>query len=282
MTSLCRDERSMVDIERRHPEVFAVSWRRHWLQGVAWGTALAVLIYGLVVFDFSPVRIWNGLGQLGMLLRFMVPPATDPAVVWEFLKAIFETLSMAFVGTLFAALLATPFALLSARNVFRFRLGRFGVRRGMDFLRGVDQLVWALVFVRAVGLGPLAGVLAIIISDIGTLAKLFSEAVEGCDRKPGEGVAASGGNALQCTRFGILPQVLPMFISSTLYIFESNVRSATILGIVGAGGIGYQLSERIRGHHWEEVATILILILVTVYLIDWVSGKIRGRLIEGE
>ncbi|MBA2779339.1 phosphonate ABC transporter, permease protein PhnE [Billgrantia kenyensis] len=273
---------STLEAAQRYPEIFSVRWRQRAMQSLAWGSALAALLYGLVIFDFSPVRIWNGIGQLGMLVRFMVPPATAPSVVWEFLQAIFETLAMAFLGTLFAALLAIPFAFLSARNVFRFRLGRFGVRRGMDFLRGVDQLVWALVFVRAVGLGPLAGVLAIIISDIGTLAKLFSEAVEGCDRKPGEGVAASGGNTLQCTRFGILPQVLPMFISSTLYIFESNVRSATILGIVGAGGIGYQLSERIRGHHWEEVATILILILVTVYLIDWVSGKIRGRLIEGE
>ncbi|HSP58123.1 MAG TPA: phosphonate ABC transporter, permease protein PhnE [Halomonas sp.] len=282
MTLAFRGDLSVAQVERDYPEIFAVSWRRRLIHGLSWGISLAMLLYGLVIFDFSPMRLWDGLGQLGMLVRFMVPPATEPALVWEFLKAIFETLAMAFIGTFFAALLAVPFAFLSARNVFRFRLGRFGIRRSMDFLRGVDQLVWALIFVRAVGLGPLAGVLAIIISDIGTLAKLFSESVEGCDRKPGEGVAASGGSTLQCTRFGILPQALPMFISSTLYMFESNVRSATILGIVGAGGIGYQLSERIRGHHWEEVATILILILVTVYLIDWVSGKIRGRLIEGE
>ncbi|MGJ7456647.1 phosphonate ABC transporter, permease protein PhnE [Halomonas sp. RA08-2] len=281
MTSVLCGELSVAHAEQRYPDIFAISWRRRLSQGLVLGLSLATLIYGLVIFDFSPMRIWDGLGQLGMLVRYMVPPATEPTVVWEFMKAIFETLAMAFIGTLFAALLAVPFAFLSARNVFRFRLGRFGIRRSMDFLRGVDQLVWALVFVRAVGLGPLAGVMAIIISDIGTLAKLFSEAVEGCDRNPSEGVAASGGTPLQCTRFGILPQVLPMFISSTLYIFESNVRSATILGIVGAGGIGYQLSERIRGHHWEEVATILILILVTVYVIDWVSGKIRGRLIEG-
>ncbi|PMR74507.1 phosphonate ABC transporter, permease protein PhnE [Billgrantia endophytica] len=266
--------------EQRYPEIFAFNARRGIGLALAWGIPFAVLLYGLVVFDFSPVRLWNGLGQLGMLIRFMFPPSID-GVMWEFMKAIFETLAMAFIGTLFAALIAVPFAFLSARNVLRFSPGRFFVRRGMDFLRGVDQLVWALVFVRAVGLGPLAGVMAIIISDIGTLAKLFSEAVEGADRKPGEGVAANGGNTLQCARFGILPQVLPMFISSTLYIFESNIRSATILGIVGAGGIGYQLSERIRGHHWEEVATILLMILFTVYLIDWVSGKIRSRLIEG-
>ena len=149
----------------------------------------------------------------------------------------------------------------------------------MDCLRGVDQLIWALIFVRAVGLGPLAGIMAIFISDTGTLSKLFSESIENIDRKPLDGVQAAGASGIQTLRFAVLPQVLPMFLSSTLYLFESNVRSATILGIVGAGGIGFQLSDRIRAHAWEEACFILIAILVTVAAIDWISSRLRLAII---
>jgi phosphonate transport system permease protein len=148
-------------------------------------------------------------------------------------------------------------------------------------LRGVDQLIWALIFVRAVGLGPLAGILAIIISDTGTLAKLYSEAIENIDRKPVEGVRSVGGGPLQAIRYGVLPQVLPVMLSNMLYTFESNTRSATILGIVGAGGIGFYLSDRVRTMNWEDASFILLLILLTVYLIDRFSGFVRSRLIRG-
>ena len=142
-------------------------------------------------------------------------------------------------------------------------------------------MIWALIFVRAVGLGPLAGILAIIISDIGTLAKLYSEAIENTEKKPVEGVRACGGNPLQTIRFGIIPQVLPVMLSNVLYMFESNTRSATILGIVGAGGIGFYLADRIRTMLWEEASFILLMILVAVYLIDWLSRIARRRLIGG-
>jgi phosphonate transport system permease protein len=157
---------------------------------------------------------------------------------------------------------------------------RFPIRRSFDFLRGVDALVWALVFVRAVGLGPLAGVLAIATTDIGILSKLFAEAIENVDRKQVDGVQATGANAVQRVRFGIIPQVLPIMVSNALYMFESNVRSATILGIVGAGGIGFHLSDRIRAHRWEEVGFIIIMIIVFVALIDFISHIIRSRLIN--
>jgi phosphonate transport system permease protein len=197
----------------------------------------------------------------------------------EIFAALLETVAMAFLGTLLAAILSVPLSFLAAKNTFRFRIPRFFVRRLFDCLRGVDQLIWALIFVRAVGLGPLAGIMAILISDVGTLSKLFSESIENIDKKPADGVRASGADAIQTLRFGVLPQVMPMFLSSALYIFESNVRSATILGIVGAGGIGFQLSDRIRAHQWEEASFILIVILVTVACIDWLSKRLRLKLI---
>ncbi|HEU0201659.1 MAG TPA: phosphonate ABC transporter, permease protein PhnE [Burkholderiaceae bacterium] len=188
---------------------------------------------------------------------------------------------MAFVGTFAAAVLAVPLGALCAKNVVADRIARMLFRRSSDVLRGVDQLIWALIFVRAVGLGPLAGVLAIILSDTGTLAKLYSEAIENVERKQIEGVRACGAGRLLAIRFGILPQVLPVILSNALYLFESNTRSATILGIVGAGGIGFYLSDRIRTLHWDEASFILLLILVSVYLIDMLSKRIRLRLIRG-
>lgn len=265
-------------VRKRLPAVFETNIRRLMIQSLGWISVILLTIYCLVIFDFSPVRIWKGLDQLGAILRHMFPPESGGNLT-EFLWAIAETLAMAFLGTLFAAIIAVPLSFFASKNVFRFSIGRFFVRRGMDFCRGVDQLIWALIFVRAVGLGPLAGIFAIMVSDIGTLAKLFSESIENTNRKPVEGVRASGGSSLQIVRFGLIPQVLPMFLSSTLYMFESNVRSATILGIVGAGGIGFQLSERIRGHRWEEACLILIMILITVALVDLLSKFLRQRLI---
>lgn len=265
-------------VRNRAPAVFATKTHQLIVQWLGWSSLILLTAYCLVLFDFSPVRIWNGLGQLGAILRHMFPPESGGNMI-EFLGAIAETLAMAFLGTLFAAIIAIPLSFFASKNVFRFSIGRFFIRRGMDFCRGVDQLIWALIFVRAVGLGPLAGIFAIMMSDIGTLAKLFSESIENTNRKPVEGVRASGGSSLQIIRFGLIPQVLPMFLSSTLYIFESNVRSATILGIVGAGGIGFQLSERIRGHRWEEACLILLMILITVALVDLLSKFLRQRLI---
>jgi phosphonate transport system permease protein len=235
--------------------------------------------YCLWRFEFSPGRLWAGMHELGAIIVQLFPPSPgdEPR---EIFWALLETVAMAFLGTLLAATVSFPLAFLAAKNTFPFRLPRFGVRRLLDCLRGVDQLIWALIFVRAVGLGPLAGIVAIFISDIGTLSKLFSESIENIERKPAEGVRAAGADPVQTVRFSFLPEVLPMFLSSTLYIFESNVRSATILGIVGAGGIGFQLSDRIRAHNWEEACFILILILVAVAGIDFLSKHLRRRLIS--
>jgi phosphonate transport system permease protein len=210
----------------------------------------------------------------------MVPP-THGGWLGEFAWALLETLGMAFLGTFLAALAALPLGALGAQNVVPQWLLHFGIRRGLDGLRGIDALIWALVFVHVVGLGPLAGVLALAMSDVGTLAKLFAEALENIDREPAEGVRAAGGGRLVVVRFGMLPQVLPVFASHALYFFESNTRSASILGVVGAGGIGYHLVERIRQNNWEEVAFLIVMILVAVTAIDAASRALRLRIIRG-
>jgi len=265
-------------VRRRLPQAFAAPLAERWQRrSVALAFAL-LTIYCLWRFEFSPIRLWSGLGELGATIAHLFPPmpGDDPR---EIFMALFETVAMAFLGTLLAAVISVPLGFLAAKNTFPFWLPRFGVRRLLDCLRGVDQLIWALIFVRAVGLGPLAGIIAIWISDTGTLSKLFSESIENIEKKATEGVKAAGADSIQTLRFAVIPQVMPMFLSSTLYMFESNVRSATILGIVGAGGIGFQLSDRIRAHQWEEAGFILIIILVTVTGIDWISKRLRMRLI---
>ncbi|MCX7322743.1 MAG: phosphonate ABC transporter, permease protein PhnE, partial [Hyphomicrobiales bacterium] len=206
--------------------------------------ALALLIFGLVELDFSPARMLNGIQQLGWITMMMIPP--DPgSSLPAYLQAMGETLSIAVLGTTLAALMALPVSLLAARNVIPSAWLRFPVRRSLDTIRGVDTLIWALVWINVVGLGPFAGVLAIAVSDFGAFGKLFSEAIEGADKKQVEGIRASGGSPLHEIRFGLMPQVLPVIAGQVLYFIESNTRSATIIGIVGAGGIGLQLAEQI-------------------------------------
>ena len=172
-----------------------------------------------------------------------------------------------------AAVFALPVSLLAARNIVPSNLLRFPVRRFLDSIRGVDTLIWALVWINVVGLGPFAGVLAIAVSDFGAFGKLFSEAIEAADRKQVEGIRASGGNALHEIRFGLMPQVLPVIAGQVLYFIESNTRSATIIGIVGAGGIGLQLAEQIRVLEWQKVSFLILMILVAVAAIDWISSQ---------
>jgi len=229
-------------------------------------------------FEITPQRLWNGLGGLGTILRLMVPPS--PGTQWdEILNAMAQTVAMAFMGTFFSSLLAVPLGFLGARNVVPQWLFHFSLRRLFDGVRGVDQLIWALVYVRAVGLGPLAGVLAIFTADVAVLAKLYAEAVESADRRQVEGVRAAGAGRLLVVRFALLPQVLPVMLAQALYFFESNTRSAAIIGVVGAGGIGLSIAERIRIRAWDEVAFIILLILLTVAVIDRLSAAVRGRLI---
>jgi phosphonate transport system permease protein len=240
--------------------------------------ALAIFVFGLVDLDFSPARLLSGLSQLGWITLLMIPP--DPGTSLPlYLKALGETLSIALLGTTIAAALALPVSLLAARNIVPSNLLRFPVRRFLDSIRGVDTLIWALVWINVVGLGPFAGVLAIALSDFGAFGKLFSEAIEAADKKQVEGIRASGGSALHEIRFGLMPQVLPVIAGQVLYFIESNTRSATIIGIVGAGGIGLQLAEQIRVLEWQKVSFLILMILVAVAAIDFISGKLRFAII---
>lgn len=256
--------------------------RRARLFAVAIFIAMAVLaVYAVIRFDFSLSRLGMGLQQLTTFVGLMFPP--DPGNQLNvFLWSLVETLSIALLGTLTAAVIALPLGFLAARNVLPAFVARFLVRRGMDTLRGVDTLIWALVWINVVGLGPFAGILAIATTDIGALGKLFSEAVENADRRPVDGVTAAGGTGIEQIRFGILPQILPVMMSQVLFFFESNTRSATIIGIVGAGGIGLHLAENIRILEWGKVAFLVILVLITVAVIDLLSARLRFAIIGRE
>lgn len=246
---------------------------------LVFGLGSLLLIAGLWRVDASPTRVWEGLSRLGWLLVLMWPPSPGGALP-DLLRGLAESLAMAFLGTLLASVAALPLALLGAGNVVGSALLRFSARWLYDGLRGIDTLVWALVFVSAVGMGPFAGILALALPDTGTLAKLFSEALEGADRRQVEAVRAAGAGRMLAVRIGLLPQVAPVMLSQVLYTFESNTRSATILGVVGAGGIGLALSDRIRINNWDEAAFIVLMILAMVAVIDLGSRTVRLRLIR--
>ncbi|MGV2122084.1 phosphonate ABC transporter, permease protein PhnE [Agrobacterium vitis] len=207
-------------------------------------------------------------------------PSWQHLDVWTKLA---QTLVMAFVGTVFASLIAFPLSFIAARNITRNRPVNQLTKRFFDFLRSVDMLIWALFFTRAFGPGPLAGISAIFFTDTGTLGKLYSEALENIDDKQREGVKSVGASPLAVQRFGVLPQVLPVFASQALYFWESNTRSATIIGAVGAGGIGLKLWEAMRtNQNWENVCYMVLLILLVVFIFDAVSNLLRSKLIGAQ
>jgi phosphonate transport system permease protein len=258
----------------RVPRVPLLARARAWLIGLA--------IAALLAWSWTPVEMY----KIGLLITdwrnmaefasgFMRPSLRDwPAYALQML----ETVQMALWGTALAVLFGMPFAILSAANVCPQWVVH-PVRRLMDACRAINEIVFALLFVVAVGLGPLAGILALAVHNIGIVAKLFSEAVEAIDPRPVEGIRATGASRLQEVIFGIVPQVMPLWSSFTLYRFETNVRSATVLGIVGAGGIGQSLYENIRAFQYSETATIVIIVVLTVMLIDILSARIRKFLL---
>lgn len=267
-------------LRARHPQHFAPSVM-HRVKVIGCVTVLAGLfVLGFWRLGFSLERILSGIGQLGTLVWLMLPPNPGSwAKFFTFLHALAETVAIAFLGTLLAALVAFPVGFAAARNTTVNRLVQFASRRMLDGIRGIDTLIWALLWINVVGLGPFAGVLAIMTSDIGTFGKLFSEAIEAADKKPVEGIASTGGTRLHQIRFGILPQVFPVIAGQVLYFFESNARSGTIIGIVGAGGIGLHLTEQIRTLEWQAVSFLVILILIMVAAIDAVSVRLRAAII---
>ncbi len=260
-------------VRAAHPAAFGTAAKtiRRW---APLALAVVYLIGSMWYFEFGKL-LESSERVLRLLRAFVVWRDMDTWAYDQIYVGIAQTLAMAFLGTLLGTIGALGVGFLAARNVMPVTLVRQIVRRILDVLRGIDSLVWGLVFVRAVGLGPLAGVLAIFISDLGTLSKLYSEAIENIDRKQVEGVKATGAGPLGVIRYGYIPQVLPVFISQSLYFLESNTRSATILGIVGAGGIGMIIIERFRAGLYDQVAFVVLNVLVLIFAIDWMSKRVR-------
>lgn len=254
---------------------------------------------GWELFFFTLDSPFYGKGPLELVRLAATAPRIDPArsnlalMVSQFWNnrmwhhgdvawAILETLLMAFLGTMGAALVALPMGFLAASNLMPVRAVRFAFRRVFDFIRGVDALIWTIVLSRAFGPGPMTGALAILITDTGSFGKLFSEALENIDEKQVEGVRSTGANGMQRARFGVIPQVMPVLLSQVLYYLESNTRSATVIGSIVGGGIGLLLTQAIiTQKDWEEVAYYMVLIVLMVMAMDSLSGWLRRRLIRG-
>jgi len=246
------------------------------------GWLLWFVIFALLAWAWTPAEMyrgvdlvhdWRNMAEFGS--AFLQPNFHD----WDsYLADMVVTLQIATWGTALAVLFGVPFSILSAANVCPAFVVQ-PVRRLMDACRAINEIVFALMFVVAVGLGPFAGVMALAVHNLGVFAKLFSEAVESIDPRPVEGIRATGAGRLQEVIFGVIPQVAPLWSSLTLYRLETNVRSATTLGIVGAGGIGQTLYESIRSFHYADTAAQVIIVVATVMAIDLLSARLRKALV---
>ncbi len=239
---------------------------------LGWGLVLAILALSWKGADMRPLDLFRDSGNMAQYASDFFPPNFRE---WRVYAAeMLVTLQIAIWGTALAVLCAIPFGLLSAANIAPAWVHQ-PVRRLMDAARAINEMVFAMLFVVAVGLGPFAGVLALWVHTTGILAKLFSEAVEAIDPQPVEGIRATGARKLEEIAYGVVPQVMPLWISYSLYRFESNVRAAAVVGMVGAGGIGVILWEIIRGFYYAETCAVLIIIVLTCSVIDLLSAKIR-------
>lgn len=245
-----------------------------------WGIAIALAALALVwsahFLGLSLSELVKGLPWIGDLVARMFPPN------WGFLrqlaKPVFETIQIAVWGTLAAAVLALPLCFAGARNLVPGWLFH-ATRQLFNAARGINEFIFALIFVAAVGLGPFAGVLALSVHGAGMLGKFFAEAVEEADRGPIEALRATGASPLQVIVFGVLPQVLPSWIAATLYRLEVNLRAATILGMVGAGGIGFELYSSLKLFQYQDTATCVLVILAMVMSADYLSSRLRARIL---
>jgi phosphonate transport system permease protein len=259
------------------------------LIGGTWTTVrvvkwLALLAAGAGLFWWSARGVGLSFGELmrGLpwvldLVSRMLPPN------WHFaerlLRPVIETVQIALWGTLLAVVLALPLCFLAARNVSPSLWVFHTMRQVLNALRGINEIIFALIFVAAVGLGPFAGVLALSIHGAGMLGKFFAEAVEEIDAGPVEALRATGARPLLVIVFGVLPQVIPSWIASTLYRFEVNLRAATILGMIGAGGIGFELISSLKLFQYQDTATCVLVILAMVMTADYLSSKLRARIL---
>ncbi|QHB33331.1 phosphonate ABC transporter, permease protein PhnE [Yersinia canariae] len=276
----------LLTLKQQNPQIFLQQKRYiQWVVIITVGIFLYYLFF-FKIFGISWQTFVNGSQQISRyFLRMFV---WHDFINWPFkyyFGQIFITLAIVFAGTLTATLIALPLSFLAARNVMStpgLRIISFGIRRFLDIFRGIDMAIWGLIFVRAVGMGPLAGVLAIIMQDMGLLGKLYAEGHEAVDKSPNRGLTAMGANALQKQRFGIFTQSFPTFLALSLYQIESNTRSAAVLGFVGAGGIGLVYAENMRLWNWDVVMFITLIMVVIVMVMDKISATLRRKYIIGE
>lgn len=239
--------------------------------------AVAVLWFTGAQIGMSPIALVKGIPFMADFFSRMFPP--DLGHLRLLGRATVETIQIAVWGTLIAILLSIPFALLGARNTTPHPIVFHLTRMFLNALRAINELVFALIFVSAVGLGPFAGVLAIALHATGMLAKFCAEEIEGVDRGPIEAMQATGAGRMQVILFGIVPQVIPAFISYSIYRFDVSIRAATILGLVGAGGLGFSLIKTMKLFKYHETATCILVIFVIVFVSDWVCARVRSRIL---
>ena len=252
-------------------------WSQH--MGTAIGAVVIAVLLGVSYYP-AEVNNWTLLitdadNMLLFLLDFLSPNFED---LNQIVLKMIETIQIALWGTILSVILGVPCGLLSSNNIAPMWIVQ-PMRRLMDAARAINELVFAILFVAAVGLGPFAGVMALFIHNLGIIAKLFSEAVEAIDPRPVEGIQATGASRLQQIIYGVIPQVLPLWTSFSLYRFETLVRSATVLGIVGAGGIGFMFYESFRAFQYDRASAVIIIVVVSVTIIDIISSQLRKRLI---
>lgn len=254
----------------------AAAPKRSFAWHIAWALLLILLAASWEGADMRPFELVRDSGNMATYAAEFFPPDFTQ---WRmYVEEIVITLQIALWGTALAVLTAVPMALLASANIVPWWIYQ-PMRRLMDGCRAINEMVFAMLFVVAVGLGPFAGVLALWVHTTGVLAKLFAEAVEAIDPQPVEGIRSTGASALHEIVYGVIPQVIPLWISYALYRFESNVRSASVVGMVGAGGIGVVLWEIIRGFKYAETCAVMLIIVAAVSVIDLVSARIRKLLV---
>ena len=256
-----------------------VSWKKR-----VRNLLIAAVIIAIYVWTFTSINInWDRafsertINAMGRVIPQLFSP--DWASFGKVMTLMGQTLLMAYTGTLMAAILAIPFGFFAAKNMVRSKFLNTASKWALDAIRAFPELMLALIFVAAIGPSPFAGVLAIAIGSIGMLGKLYSEVIESIDMHVVEALEANGANKMQVLFYGIIPQVIPEFLSYAIYRFEIDVRASTILGIIGAGGIGLMVQISTMNRNWDEVGMILLVIIVVVTLIDTISAQIRKRIV---
>lgn len=273
-------------MKQQHAHLFAA--QRRYLRYLAI-LAVAIALYYVYFFSYFGIPwhdVVRGTREVGRyFLRMFVWHNVSEWPFKYYFTQIAITLAIVFAGTITASFIALPLSFLAARNVMSTPLLKpvsMIIRRLLDVLRGLDMAIWGLIFVRAVGMGPLAGVLAIVMQDLGLLGKLFAEGHEAVERSPSRGLRAMGASPLQTHRFGIFTQSFPTFLALSLYQIESNTRSAAVLGFVGAGGIGLVYAENMRLWNWDVVMFITLILVAIVMTMDKISAMLRAKYIHGE